>query len=185
MMLNWDTFWATFWPGLAATIVGVLLAAILGIPAGLAVDRFVRRRTARETGKVEAQILERLRDHLCDAMDRNIRSLSQIAQLPDGAIWPVTGLEVAVWDVWKADVIRLVPDPTLRGDLALFFGSLQLVEYLNRELLRVTTSVDAAMGGADKSRKLFYGLLTKNAAQAMVAGQEVRGRLATVRIPGA
>lgn len=177
MIITWDSFWATFWPGLASTIVGVLLAAVLGIPAGLAIDRFVRRRTAQETRRVQARQLGELRAHLCDAIDRNVRYLSQLAQLPDETVFPVSGLETATWDIWKPDVVRLIADPILRGDLARFFGQLEVVDYLNREVLRLSTSVDAAMGGAPKTRKIFHDLLTRNAGEALTLGQDVSKRL--------
>jgi len=175
------SFWDTFWPTLAATVIGVIPSIALGFPLALAVDRRVRARAAREAERQESTRLAQLRTSLCDAIDRNVRALHGLASLPADGIMHVSGLEVALWDVWKEDVIRLLRDPILRGDLALFFGDVLRIEGLNQELVRLYTSTDAAMAvRATETRETVRELLIRNAAQAVTAGQEVRARLARV-----
>lgn len=82
-----------------------------------------------------------------------------------------------MWEVWKGDVIELIRDPLLRGDLALFFGDLDRIEGLNRELIRVSTGSGAALMGAGLTRAAILGLLSSNAAQAAHFGHEVAQRL--------
>jgi hypothetical protein len=175
------TFWDTFWPTLAATVIGVIPSVALGFPLALAVDRRVRARAAGETERQDAVLLGQLRASLCDAIDRNVLALHGIASLPAGEVKHVSGLELALWDVWRDDAIRLLNDPILRGDLALFFGDLLRIEGLNQELVRLYTSTDALKAfRATDTRLTVRELLIHNAAQAVTGGQEVRARLAQV-----
>jgi hypothetical protein len=168
------SFWDAFWPAVWATAFGVAL----GFPVALAIDRLVRSGAARDEAKRDEARLADLRRSLGDAITRNLGSLQELVAVPADAVMPLSGLETALWEVWKGDVIELVRDPLLRGDLALFFDDLNRVESLNRELIRLTTSTDAALIGSEAMRSTVRRLLTENAAKAGQGGQEVAERLA-------
>jgi hypothetical protein len=134
--------------------------------------------STRETARRDAARLGELRKALCDAIDRNLPVLASLAGLPDNAIMHDSGLETAIWDVWKGDVVQLVKDPVLRGDLALFFERLERIDRLNLGLVRLYTSADAALSGSTDTRVHVRRLLARNASSALQGGQEVRVRLA-------
>ena len=154
-----------------------MVGVVLGFPLALAIDRVIRARSNRENASREAARLGDLRRAICDAIDRNVGVLGTLASLPENAIMHDSGLETAIWDVWKGDVVLLVKDPALRGDLALFFEHLERIDRLNRSLVRLYTSADAAMSGANEARTQVRRLLARNASNALSGGQEARARL--------
>jgi len=106
----------------------------------LAIDRVVGQRATLESAKRERARLGELQKALIDAINRNATVLRSLANLRGTAITHASGLEMAIWEVWKADVIHLVKDSVLRGDVALYFEDLERVDALNRELVRLYTS---------------------------------------------
>jgi hypothetical protein len=171
--MTWEAFWIAFLPAVAAALVAV----VVGIPVALWIDRVVRNLHYREIAQRDAVRLAQLSSSLSEAINRNITALQQIANLPAPSALYVSGLDVSLWDVWKGDVVQLLPDPVLRGDLAIFFNHLDVIERLNDQLLRLHTSAAAALMGSEKTREQVHLLLTRNAAEGITIGLNLRDRL--------
>jgi hypothetical protein len=146
-------FWDNFWPGLWANTVAALVGVGVGVPIALRIDRALRGQ--RETALRMADV-ERLRQALeavSAAIEGNLPFLESLSEAVRNRKVPLyIGLNAAVWDAVRPDIVGLGKDPKLQVDLATYFEDLSEMSRLQRHLIESTVGVTAALEGSDKIR---------------------------------
>ncbi len=165
-------FWDQFWPALLATFVGVAA----GVPAALYVERLRTGQAARarhkRTREVASQVATSLRYN-------QIAVAGLIANLDRGAFSLTSAIDVATYDMFRADIATLFPQPEMRGSLArnyAEFARLATTSDLYRDM-----STKVALDPSDTGFRILDGIRSSLRQQAeAVLGLHLPSLLAAV-----
>jgi hypothetical protein len=167
---SYAAFWDAFWPNMAATFVG----AALGIPAALWINRMAVRAANRQEHLREAQRLDTLATTMQATIEHNTEPLRTLADLsPESVCW-VTGLEHAIWETSRDDVVSLLPQFELKVDLARYFENLVQLEKLNERYTAMFTEPSDQPSHAFNVRMTIHSLITAIARQSLGRSRRVK-----------
>jgi predicted outer membrane lipoprotein len=164
-------FFTQFWPALVATFLGV----VFGVLGALWVER---RRARKRNKEVAAEIAKSLRYN-------QIAVANLIKSLDKGAFSVTSPIEVAVFEMFRADIATLFPEPAMRGALARMyaeFARLATASDLHRDM-----SIRVAMDLTDPGPRILAGIRAslRTQAEAVLAGPHLQALLdAVIKLSG-
>jgi hypothetical protein len=142
-----DSFLGAFWPGFVATVLGVL-GGVLG---AMWVERKRTEHAERRKATERAQRLREVAAEIVTSLNYNRTQLLHLADsLTKGIASLTSAVETATWEMRRADVAELFPDPSLRERLARFHFELGRIAQISDGYADTVTK--AALEDSPESR---------------------------------
>ena len=169
--VSYSAFLTAFWPNLIATIIGVFL----GVFGALWLNNRESRNASRRKIVEDRHRLQASLSILGRSVDRNYPYLQALRMQSDmNAVTLVPGLEVSTWNAVQADIMELLSDPTLRGDLARYFEWMSRINRLNDMYVDIRYRTAPTHDGL---LSVTIEALTENAKKALVETERLSAQL--------
>lgn len=156
-------FFDQFWPALVATFLGVLG----GVPLALWLERGRVAREAKDRNTDRAQRTNEVAAEIATSLTYNRTALNGlITNMDEGAFSMTSPIDVATYEMFRADIAALFPEPRMRGALARIYAELARLATTSDLYREMSITVAMDPSSAQPGFRILAGIRTSLRTQA-------------------